>query len=588
MGAWQDWGQTPFLPRATRTACGGRGARAERYRRSRVVTEGHQETPREVFRASCQQFGFALRGDGFDYSPRDRRLVRKVGDFVHHIWFRSTYLDRRDVFVSLVIGVSVSCPALNAWKRKHRCLNRSPAGVAMADLRILQPDGSTSAWTLGPSAQRIDAIADAVLSIRKFALPFFAQFEDAQRVAQLLQAGPVLGFDEPSTQVDFLMCFAGPQAAERVAARWLRDTDGSATGIRRAYLRQLERHRARGLPAELPTYSADALAVATLLYGFRDLTTVEPDAGASSADRELARQRKQSAGAAHPSSETSAAAAAAEDGPVCGCCGQRIPQFRSLSAADAKRILALRAPAAEQALRKLVGCTRGEAMRWVRHGGKALPWPSGRICQFCAGFLRSATAKQCFTCGIDWHDPTQLRLRIAADAPAADRARAWEFVREWFRPDGALRDIYVAPTDPADWQRMLGSLSEWGWQETWTRNGEPASPIDTVDAAFTIAERENLLLRIERDDVRLHCHFFVVDEIEFDLDPHEVRDVARFDSVLRFVVQLGERLRKPVTLTMENAPTERILGYDPAVRGFEFRAPPAGGLGEQLRLLPPG
>jgi hypothetical protein len=149
----------------------------------------------------------------------------------------------------------------------------------------------------------------------------------------------------------------------------------------------------------------------------------------------------------------------------------------------------------------------------------------------------------------------------------------WDLVKPWFAPDGALRDIYVHDTSRSDWQALIAGLATWGYPTHWAIDGRDASPRASADAAFAASEHAAVLLRIDVASVKLHCHFFTADEIELDLDPKQVHDQSAFDAVLTFLRRLGDSLKKPVKLTMENCPEALIVVYSPTHRSFDYHPP---------------
>jgi len=66
-----------------------------------------------------------------------------------------------------------------------------------------------------------------------------------------------------------------------------------------------------------------------------------------------------------------------------------------------------------EALKKIVegaGCSVGEAHGWMfRYFRENAP------CPYCGKPLPTISAKQCFECGTDWHDPNHVVRRGAAD-----------------------------------------------------------------------------------------------------------------------------------------------------------------------------
>jgi hypothetical protein len=71
------------------------------------------------------------------------------------------------------------------------------------------------------------------------------------------------------------------------------------------------------------------------------------------------------------------------------------------------------------------------------------------------------------------------------------------------------------------------------------------------------------------DRVQVNCHFFGPGQIEFDIDPREIRDPAAFTLLLKFMADVGAAVEKEVRLTPENAPDCVLLRYNPVARQIE-------------------
>lgn len=98
-------------------------------------------------------------------------------------------------------------------------------------------------------------------------------------------------------------------------------------------------------------------------------------------------------------------------GRLCQHCNLRLPRFLDLMPEIASRARGLyKAKRINDAIREIVtatGCRPSWAKLWVEHPeGPILPpvqWP-GPPCVYCGEPLRTKLAKQCFECGMDWHD----------------------------------------------------------------------------------------------------------------------------------------------------------------------------------------
>jgi hypothetical protein len=146
----------------------------------------------------------------------------------------------------------------------------------------------------------------------------------------------------------------------------------------------------------------------------------------------------------------------------------------------------------------------------------------------------------------------------------------WHQVRDWFAVDGALRDIVVGDARAADWDRLISAVADWGYESSWSPDDKSA-PACARDA-FLGPDLRTLSIRI--GPARINLHFFVIDEIEMDLDPADVPTEAAFSHVEAFVVQVGRLLSKPVRMTMEGSHECPFMVFDPATGAFTF---PTGG-----------
>jgi hypothetical protein len=138
----------------------------------------------------------------------------------------------------------------------------------------------------------------------------------------------------------------------------------------------------------------------------------------------------------------------------------------------------------------------------------------------------------------------------------------------WF-DDGSLRDVYFFQTTLADNQVILDYLHEQGAHfygihgpdETFCKLESPFSPSlqEIFLQEYPIVEARMLVGNV----VQVNNHFFISEEIEFDIDPRTVLTEEAHQVVLIFFVGLAHRLNKSFCLTYENLPEEVLLQYDP-------------------------
>jgi hypothetical protein len=107
-------------------------------------------------------------------------------------------------------------------------------------------------------------------------------------------------------------------------------------------------------------------------------------------------------------------------GTVCPKCGAVIPQFVDLTEKDEARLRQLirenRKLAAVQELRTLTRCPVAWAKIWVEHSGHPDAVGTTAPCPYCGKQLKTALAKQCHHCNMDWHDPKNPK-KLGASRP---------------------------------------------------------------------------------------------------------------------------------------------------------------------------
>ncbi len=136
----------------------------------------------------------------------------------------------------------------------------------------------------------------------------------------------------------------------------------------------------------------------------------------------------------------------------------------------------------------------------------------------------------------------------------------WNECADAFHQDGSLRDIYVLGTTEQDWDKFLSFLATSPYKTEYTCDGESAVLLDR--AAVVFSDREHVhSLSIQVDGVSILCHFFVPEEIEFDVDPREVTSQQHLDAILKFISNVGGVLQRDVILTEENGPEHVWFRY---------------------------
>jgi hypothetical protein len=127
----------------------------------------------------------------------------------------------------------------------------------------------------------------------------------------------------------------------------------------------------------------------------------------------------------------------------------------------------------------------------------------------------------------------------------------WENINWIFKPDGSLRDIYIQNTSIEDWGKLIDLLNSKYNLKYFLEN-----KIDK-DEVFKYLEDETgevecSTVSIEIENIKINCHFFLIEQIEFDIDPSEIKTKSDFEKVLSFMKSISSTLKKQITLTGEN------------------------------------
>ena len=128
----------------------------------------------------------------------------------------------------------------------------------------------------------------------------------------------------------------------------------------------------------------------------------------------------------------------------------------------------------------------------------------------------------------------------------------WSQVSGEFYCDGSWRDIYVLGTEIQHWQRAIDQLRASSFQVRYFRAGvECVLPARAADA-FPEPGWTDRLVSIDLGGLIANAHFFSEKEIEFDLNPSEVRSQRELDIIVQFMHLLADATGCETILTPEN------------------------------------
>jgi hypothetical protein len=139
-----------------------------------------------------------------------------------------------------------------------------------------------------------------------------------------------------------------------------------------------------------------------------------------------------------------------------------------------------------------------------------------------------------------------------------------EIVEQIFYVDGSLRDIYIIEANLNDWQTFLNWVESTEYEVNLYIDGEE-EPFENCKASrlFEVKKRHKLLLSISFKGVLINCHFFSEDEMEFDIDPKQVKGIVEAGVVIKFMKKLSSIFCKESFLTLENSPEYPLVTVNP-------------------------
>ncbi len=140
----------------------------------------------------------------------------------------------------------------------------------------------------------------------------------------------------------------------------------------------------------------------------------------------------------------------------------------------------------------------------------------------------------------------------------------WARIAPYFVWDGSLRDVYILDTALSDWSGVWGYLMTEPSLLTFFVDGDAVPPPATVEEAFALQTLHGVTASYALGKQRLNCHFFLKEEIEFDLDPRDVDGPEAANQLTLFMAALGRITGKEVLLTEEGMRQLAIARFVPA------------------------
>jgi hypothetical protein len=149
-----------------------------------------------------------------------------------------------------------------------------------------------------------------------------------------------------------------------------------------------------------------------------------------------------------------------------------------------------------------------------------------------------------------------------------DAKRVWAE----FKVDGSLRAISIRGTTLADWQRMLDALWVSAYHLEFRREGELQTPPHNAAEPFEVRREAVAWLSVTSGGVTANCHFFTEEEIEFDIDPREVKGKPELDCALGFLRWLANAVGREAIMTWEGYRDHPVFTARPGCDRIEWHA----------------
>jgi hypothetical protein len=126
-------------------------------------------------------------------------------------------------------------------------------------------------------------------------------------------------------------------------------------------------------------------------------------------------------------------------------------------------------------------------------------------------------------------------------------------IADALRSDGALRDFYIYGTNRIDWNGLL-RRSRRGWEKDYfTVDSERRELPQTFEEIESLREQANLCWSVLVGGAYVNCHFFCVEQIEFDFRPEDYRTPERWSALCEFFQEIVDAVGKCGVVTYENA-----------------------------------
>jgi hypothetical protein len=223
--------------------------------------------PREIYLAACGRIAEAFVEDGFNYQPRQQRMVKCESDLTLAIHFQSSsrnfLVNKNDEpgvrkrlsssflpcgelqaygNVTLITHAAGDSKTLALWRSKQPHLSGAKGRIAGGQIGNLQEKHKWIRYNLANPHTRVHRIELAIVLIRSVGLPYLYAFRDPAKMIDRLIGGQLQGFWE-SGALEYVVCFGSTDQARKLLESLLREFPEQ----REEYRDSLERYRKSGV-----------------------------------------------------------------------------------------------------------------------------------------------------------------------------------------------------------------------------------------------------------------------------------------------------------------------------------------------------
>lgn len=148
--------------------------------------------------------------------------------------------------------------------------------------------------------------------------------------------------------------------------------------------------------------------------------------------------------------------------------------------------------------------------------------------------------------------------------------RNWNDMKWIFESDGALRDIYIQDVDEIDYRRIINLLNS-DYKLKFGNKNDNQIDFEYIQKVWNdeTGQLESKSVTIDLNGISIKSHFFIPEQIEFDIEPKQINQLSDLNLVLKFMTDISKAVTKQVTLTDENRIEFPLIKVD-SQRGKEI------------------